>query len=104
MSKFRITSKAGVEFGVYEGETREAAFAAMVADAGDGADDDGNRTAGSAADWIIEEVEQWEAWEDGRRDEAVQYWVPCLGGDPVATGADMLGVEVTDALNVERVL
>lgn len=103
MSKFRITSKAGVEFGVYEGETREEAFAAMVADAGDGVDDAGNRTAGSAAHWIIEEVEQWEAWEDGRRDEAVRYWVACLGGDPVTTGADMLGVEVSDALNVERV-
>lgn len=57
MTKFRITSKAGVEFGVYEGETKEDAFEAMVADAGDGVDDDGNRTAGSAADWIIEEVE-----------------------------------------------
>lgn len=56
MSKYRITSKAGAEFGGYEGETREAAFAAMVADAGDGVDADGNSTAGTPSDWIIEEV------------------------------------------------
>lgn len=61
MSKWRITSRAGVEYGVYEGETREEAFEKMVAEAGDGVDSDGNRTAGSASDWIIEEVEQWEA-------------------------------------------
>lgn len=55
-SAFRITSRAGLEFGVYDGETEEDAFEAMIADGGDGVDAGGNRTAGSAADWIIERV------------------------------------------------
>lgn len=51
MSKYQIESKAGVIFGVYEGETEEAAFAAMVADGGGD-----EETAGTAKDWIITEV------------------------------------------------
>ena len=50
---FRITSKAGLDFGLYEGETAEAAFAAMCAD---GAGEVGDETVGTAKDWIIEEV------------------------------------------------
>lgn len=53
---YQISSKAGVDFGLYSGETPEAAFAAMVAEGGDGTDADGNSTAGSMADWITEEV------------------------------------------------
>ena len=46
MPYFQIESRAGAVFGIYEGETPEDAFAAMVADAGAGAE-------GTAADWII---------------------------------------------------
>lgn len=51
MSKWQIESKAGDIFGVYEADSAEEAFAAMVAQAGssDGAE-------GTAADWIITEV------------------------------------------------
>lgn len=59
MSKhWKIESKAGVVYGVYEGETAEAAFAAMIADGGesDGAE-------GAAADWIITEVAGWRETE-----------------------------------------
>lgn len=56
MSKFYIESKAGVIFGIYEGASAEDAFEAMVADAGDGYDVDGRRTAGTPDDWIIIEV------------------------------------------------
>ena len=55
-NSYRITSKAGADFGVYQGATAEEAFAAMVAESGDGVDTDGNSTAGTMADWIIEEV------------------------------------------------
>lgn len=56
MSKlYRITSRAGVDFGVYSGATAEEAFDAMVADGIDGEDSDGGSTAGTMADWIIEE-------------------------------------------------
>jgi hypothetical protein len=48
MSKqFRITSKAGLDMGVYEGETPEQAVEALNADAG------GEST---VDDWYVEEV------------------------------------------------
>lgn len=34
MSQYRITGGAGVEMGTYEGDTREAAYRAMIEDAG----------------------------------------------------------------------
>lgn len=55
MRKFQITSKAGADFGVYEGETAEAAFRSMVAD-GDG--EYGSPEVGTEDDWIITEVER----------------------------------------------
>ena len=57
MKKYRIESKAGVVFGVYEGASKEEAFWAMVADIGEGEDTAGNSTAGTPDDWFIEEVE-----------------------------------------------
>ena len=56
MRKFCIQSKAGVICGIYEGDTPEAAFEAMVADVGDGYDVDGSRTAGTVDDWIVVEI------------------------------------------------
>lgn len=53
MSMYRISSKAGVEYGIYEGDTPEQAFAAMVADGGGEVGDD---SVGAAKDWIIEQV------------------------------------------------
>lgn len=57
MLKFQIESKAGVVFGVYEGQTAEDALNAMIKEAGSGESVDGNDTAGSIADWIITEVQ-----------------------------------------------
>lgn len=56
MAKFYIESSVGVIAGIYEGETAEAAWEAMVADAGDSYDDDGRRVAGAPEDWIVFEV------------------------------------------------
>lgn len=57
MRKFQITSKAGADFGVYDGETKEAAFASMVEDSGGARTDvDGRPTAGTVDDWYIAEV------------------------------------------------
>jgi hypothetical protein len=61
MARFQIESKAGVVYGVYEGDTSEQAFAAMCADAGD---ETGSEAAGSAADWIIRPVETYSVVED----------------------------------------
>lgn len=48
--------------------------------------------------------EVWEAWEDGKRDEAERFLVP-LGGtfDVAEAGAAALGVDVSESLNVARV-
>lgn len=58
MSKYRITNcRTGADFGLFEGETAEAAFGAMVEDAGGSATDcEGTPCEGTLADWIIEEV------------------------------------------------
>lgn len=66
MSKFYIESKAGVIFGIYGGDTPAEAFEAMVADAGDGHDVDGRRSAGTPDDWtILEVVDVDQDWERG---------------------------------------
>lgn len=70
MNAYRISSKAGVDFGVYEGDTPEAAFAAMVAEGGDGVDSEGGSTSGSIGDWIIEPVSDAEAFVDEHGDDA----------------------------------
>jgi hypothetical protein len=47
-------------------------------------------------------TETWEAWIDGKRDEAVLFEVS-LGEDVVAAGASALDVAVSENLNVARV-
>jgi hypothetical protein len=59
MKLFRIESKAGVDFGVYPGETAQEAFDAMLADAGavdSVLSEDGKPVAGTIEDWIVREV------------------------------------------------
>lgn len=57
MTRFQIESTAGVVFGIYDGETEDEAFAAMVEDSGGHAVDcDGVSTSGSLENWIIREV------------------------------------------------
>lgn len=57
MKTYRITSKAGVRHGDFPGETPEEAWETMVQDAGGHTTDESGRdTAGSPADWIIEEI------------------------------------------------
>lgn len=55
MPKFLIESKASTPGGLYDGDTPQAAFAAMLADAGasDAYRDDGTHTVGTIDDWII---------------------------------------------------
>ena len=50
------------------------------------------------------ETETWEAWLNGKRDEAVQFEAP-IGGtfDIAEAGAAALGIEVCEELNVARV-
>lgn len=58
MTHYQIESKAGIVYGIYEGDTPEQAFAAMVAEAGGPAEDsDGAPVEGTPADWIIRKVD-----------------------------------------------
>lgn len=51
-----------------------------------------------------EEFEVWEAWKDEKRDDAERFLVPVGGTFDVAeAGAQALGVEVSEILNVARV-
>jgi hypothetical protein len=49
-------------------------------------------------------VQCWKAWEDGKEEEAVFFEVPAQGSfDVAAAGADALGVEVMENLNVVQI-
>lgn len=53
---------------------------------------------------LDEDFEMWEAWEDGKRDEAEWFMVPVGGTADVAKlGASALGVDVSESLNVKRI-
>ncbi len=50
------------------------------------------------------ETETWEAWIDGKRDEAVQFEAPVGGTFDIAeAAAAALGIDVCEELNVARV-
>ena len=51
------------------------------------------------------DYEVWRAWEDGEKDDAVEFLVPLDGKahDVADIGASALGVDVSDRLNVEAV-
>ena len=51
--KYKIESKEGGMFGVYDGSSAAEAWAAMVADGGEGTDAEGYPTEGTLEDWII---------------------------------------------------
>lgn len=49
--------------------------------------------------------ETWQAWIDGGKAEAVLFTIPAdaITFDVAQAGADALGIDVCDALNVERI-
>ena len=51
------------------------------------------------------DYEVWRAWEDGEKDDAVEFLVPLDGKahDVADIGASALGVDVSERLNVEAV-
>lgn len=58
----------------------------------------------SVSDDGLDWAEVWTAWEDGARDDAVTFLVPLNGEafDVADAGAQALGVDVSERLNVER--
>lgn len=92
-----ISSQAAVVFGVYPGETPEAAFDAMVDHVGGGTDADGNPTQGTAEDWHITPVmkaglvvcrsaDGWSLHAPGSTDEEIASgdlpYLACGEGEP----------------------
>jgi len=53
MRKYMIESRDGIVIGTYEGNTPEAALAALANDAGEGIDVEGQSTVGTINDWHI---------------------------------------------------
>ena len=52
----------------------------------------------------IQATETWEAWVDGKRDEAIRFEAPVGGTCDIAeAGAAALGIDVCEELNVKRV-
>jgi hypothetical protein len=80
-------------------------LAALVAEAianGTATMDDAEGCPVTATVW---EVETWIAWMDGHKDDAVEFDVPYESPhqfDVAQAGADALGVDVCEELNVQR--
>jgi hypothetical protein len=103
MRNFEVSnSKSAHVFGVYQAGTAEAAIEAACLEAGYNSRANAEEAMGRESQLVAVEVEAWEAWEDGG--ERVKFFA-AMGGtlDIAQAGAAALGVDVTEALNVERV-
>lgn len=105
MSHYRITSSAGVELGIYEGETAEEALDAMARDAGYESEADSVAQGVGAFDGTIEEID-WqgeaakaedldallelieEARQQGVGDQIDMSELPTYGGEAPEGGTD----------------
>ena len=59
---------------------------------------------GRPSEYKSVEVEKWEAWLDGQRSAAVEFYAPVGETFDIAeAGAAALGMEVCEELNVQRV-
>ena len=108
MSKYQIeNTTSGVVFGIYEGETERDALDAMARDAGykNHAEVEEQFNTYANGEIVVTEMETWVAWMDGHKDDAVEFDVPYESPrqfDVAQAGADALGVDVCEELNVER--
>lgn len=104
MAKFNVSAN-GTTFGTYEGDTEQAARDACAVDAGYKSEADMVEQLESPSELqaVIVETETWIAWIDGDKENAVEFEVP-LGDtyDVASAGADALGVELSEELNVAR--
>lgn len=104
MAKFEVSNEtSGICFGVYEADTEEDAIEAVCIDAGYDGIEDAEEVTGQQNDLIATEVEEWEAWLDDI-DNRATFYVPKAGTvDVAAVGAEALGVDACEELNVARV-
>lgn len=86
MTKYSIHSKANAFFGAYDGDTPEAALAAMAADAGYKL---GDKSFGTADDWYVRPVQYViEGRTDAHGWSLEMVWMP--GARPFDTEADAM--------------
>lgn len=101
MTSFRIASKSGSDYGIYDGVTPEAAFAAMVADGGG---EIGAPEVGTADDWVIVPVVEYVVEGRGERGDWSREYVEA-GGEAVfatQTEADAALDDLAVRLNWNR--
>jgi hypothetical protein len=107
MNKYRISNTAsGVEFGIYEGANESEALDAMARDAGYKDHTDVEEQFGQKdGEIVVTQMDTWVAWLAGNKDGAVAFYVPAQSPEQfnvAQAGADALGVEVSEELNVQR--
>ena len=103
MAQFQVSAN-GTDFGIYEAYTEQAARDACAVDAGYDSESDMTSRLDAKSELQAVEVQAWEAWIDGHRDEAVEFHAPVAGTfDIAAAGALALGVDVCEELNVQRI-
>lgn len=104
MSKQYEVSANGQVFGVYAASSEQAALDLCAREAGYKGEADMVSQLEQGSDLVAVEVEEWVAWEDGRKDDAVSFFAAAAGTLDIAeAGARALGVDVSESLNVSRV-
>ena len=102
MNKYEV-SENDVTFGVYEAETAADARDLCAQDAGYESEFDMSMELGKPSALVAVEVEEWIAWVDENREEVASFHAPVGGTCDIASmGADALGVDVSETLNVTR--
>lgn len=103
MKQFEISANGHV-FGIYAASSEQAARDVLAREAGYDDEADMMDQLGQASELVAVEVEEWVAWEDGKKDDAVSFFVPSSGTfDIDAAGARALGVDVSESFHVSRV-
>ena len=95
-------SANGCVVGIYDAVDAQGARDACAVDAGYESEAEMVALIGYPSDLVANEVQTWEAWLDGERDQSVLFTV-YPNEEVVEAGASALNVRVTESLNVLRV-
>jgi len=103
MMQFEVSANSQV-FGVFTATSEQTARDMCAREAGYKDEADMVSQLEQASELVAVEVEEWSAWEDGKKDEAVSFFAPVAGTFDISeAGASALSVDVSESLNVARV-
>lgn len=103
MMQFEVSANGQV-FGIFAASSEQAARDLCAREAGYKDEADMVDQLEQASELVAVEVEEWAAWEDGKKDDAVSFFAAASGTLDIAeAGARALGVDVSESLNVSRV-